>query len=266
MTIVDQLVDVDAKFLLVRALTLLHEWGECVYFSKQEGLRDVVCFSVEFLTQFTVGRLINPTSAHHGLIKNGVISHRHLKDIWSASVVPPESIPRVLRVLEMLQLSFCTSWRKTAAFDDHSSVIPSLLPAHVPKIFESIWPAAGSLMYPVRKGVCLAFDLLPTELMSKLIVAFNESGSCDLLSAWQRGVLLSFVDTIVLVQLELVPEDVELQFQDENVFMNISTGLLQDNQQVIAVRARSTTHDHGHAAIQHALSIFTKTMEPYIGW
>jgi len=86
-----------------RALTLLHEWGTCIYFNNSTELSKLVVLDPQYLTSKILGDLFRADEVSRKTRANGIIEYSQLKNIWMGSAT---SIDIYLSLLEKFEVCF----------------------------------------------------------------------------------------------------------------------------------------------------------------
>jgi hypothetical protein len=251
--------------LLTRALKLLHEWAQCVYFDA-DGLRDIICLSPEFLTQDTLAELFNPKFLHaNDLINQGKILNKYFFKLWSdQAFVSEEYVPKLLLFMQLLQMSF-TQPEAEKPFDQLTTFIPSLLPTALPSDYDAVWPKTPQSSFPIEKRLAYFFDLLPREFISRLLaLLLQEFFDCTPTALWQSGGVFSSPSFKLLVRLEHQPKDYKIVIMDQS--LRASKGSASSSKtQLLVVEVRAIDEKAGFQAMQNVFELKKKIQESYIG-
>ncbi|WAX55810.1 translation initiation factor IF-2 N-terminal domain-containing protein [Jatrophihabitans cynanchi] len=105
-------------------LDLCHDLGQVIYFSEDEGLRDLVILQPEWLSK-AIGIVLED---HVTRSANGVLLHSHLREIWRAANYADENHPYFLRLMEKFDV--CYRMRD----DETRSLVAQLVPFERPQI------------------------------------------------------------------------------------------------------------------------------------
>jgi hypothetical protein len=251
--------------LRTRALKLLHEWAQCVYFDV-DGLRDIICLSPEFLTQETLAELFNPKFlSASGLVKNGMILNKHFYTLWSdQGVVPKESVPKLLLLMQQLRMSFTRS-EIGKSFEQLTTFVPLLLPDILPSNYEVIWPKVTLSSFPFEKHLIYFFDPLPHEFISQLLASvLQEFYDCTPTALWKSGGVFLSPTFELLVRLESQPDEYEIVIKDQSLQVSKATSSFLKTQ-LLVVHVRACEEESGFQAMQSVLKMVNKIKESYIG-
>jgi hypothetical protein len=251
--------------LFKRALKLLHEWAQCVYFDV-DGLRDIICLSPEFLTQETLAKLFNPKFLQtNGLINSGKILNKHFYALWSdQGVVPKDSVPKLLLLMQQLQMSFTKS-EAGKPFEQLTTFVPSLLPVPLPSKYDDLWPKLPLSSFPIEKRIIYLFDLLPRELISRLLaLLLQEFFDCTPIALWQSGGVFSSPSLELLVRLESQPDEHKITIKDQSLQVSNAASSSFKNQMLV-IHARACEEEVGFQAMQSTFKLVNKIKETYIG-
>jgi len=172
------------KTLVKRALTLLSYWGECVYFENPPELADVVILDPRFLTKEVLGQLFNPE--HVKFYKEGIVRHSDLSQVWNGFRGRKDFEDLAEKLIGLMKrFEVCFVLDEELPFEDQRSLIPGLLPEkgearqddpHERKKRESlrkIWPRDPPFDRPLQLERILTFNVVPGELVSRLIVRLH---------------------------------------------------------------------------------------------
>jgi len=181
--------------LTQRALKLLHEWGECVYFSSPESLSHLVVLRPQFLTKEILGALFSPIQGKTR--GDGIINHSQLSIFWPKHA---NSVKDLIGLLEKFEVCF-TLQESGESFAEQKSIIPSLLPqtlqAPLTQKLKDIWSDdVPKNCFQLER--IYNFNIIPNELVSRLLVRFHPYISNGII--WRRGVLLKRGDILSLLQ------------------------------------------------------------------
>jgi len=127
-----------------RALSLLHDWGECIYFGGLEPLSNYVVLDPSFLSQQVMSRLFQPLAVKKYITAEGILPHSVLGDIWGRK---ENDIKFLMSLLENFEVCFELSEKDGGTqegFFNRRSVVTSCLPGAPPPSFASLWEEAWS--------------------------------------------------------------------------------------------------------------------------
>jgi len=194
--------------LAQRALGLLALWGECVYFDSPPELASVVILDPRFLTKGILADLFNHDHNTKGMLKDGVVKHSALVHIWSrfkqreTTAEEFDSLCKTfMSILEKLGVCFVVAEdrRWHTPFMEQRSIIPALLPEKpkdpllrdpaYPSRFQQAWPPEPPSNRPVQVERVLRFTVLPSELVSRLLVRVHPHIQEGLV--WKNEVVIS---------------------------------------------------------------------------
>jgi len=86
---------------VMRAIGLLRLWGSCIHFGGSEVLSKYLVVDPTFLTQEIMSSLFHPD--HAKMIRNGLLPHHYLRDIWPGYVSKAEFL---LALMEKFEVCF----------------------------------------------------------------------------------------------------------------------------------------------------------------
>ena len=120
----------DNDDLIRQALSLLHEWGEIVYFSSPPSLSNIIILDPKFLTKGILADLFRSEQNISSKRKDGIIYHKDLVYFWTQFKDQGRDFNSLastfLSLLEKFGVCFIVEEDKP--FLDQKSIIPSLLP------------------------------------------------------------------------------------------------------------------------------------------
>ena len=119
------------KSLVQRALTLLKEWGKCVYFDSSSSLSNIVVLGPQFLTQDVLAQLFNINPSLQDKRRNGIVNHKDLSSFWNkfASRSDFEQLcQNLIELMENFEVCFVLEEDKQKPFSEQRSLVLSLLP------------------------------------------------------------------------------------------------------------------------------------------
>jgi len=194
--------DVNNVGLVWRALGLLSLWGECVYFDSPPDLASLVILDPRFLTQGILADLFTSDTTIVGMKKGGVIRHSDLAHIWARfrpKGVGAEEFATAcqsfMAILEKMGVCFAASSTTGGKEDfmNRHSIIPALLPERhqdpsgEPR-FREAWPIDPPFSTPVQIERVIKFVVVPSELVSRMLVHLHAHIQNGLV--WKDQVLL----------------------------------------------------------------------------
>ena len=183
-----------------RALGLLSMWGECVYSETPPALASVVILDPRFLAKGILADFFTVNSTFKAMKKDGVVKHADLVHIWKrfrGDDMNQEGFISLCTVfialLEKLGVCFVMAQSRELPFLEQSSIVPALLPprreinvldkrqltliAASPDnqraIFNELWPQDAPFDRPVEVERSLLFNIIPVELVSRLLVRLH---------------------------------------------------------------------------------------------
>jgi hypothetical protein len=221
-----------------------------------------------------LAELFNPKFLHtEGLIKNGMISNKHFFSLWSnededgekieKGVVSRESVPKLLHLMELLQISF-TKPEEGKSFDQLTTFVPFLFPVEVPPNYETIWPNAAQSSFPIEKSLVYFFNFLPREFISRLLsLLLQEFYDCKSTALWHSGGVFSGASFKLLVRLESQKHKIVIEDQSLQVSKAPSGSSLKT--QLLVIHARATDEEAGFQAMQSVFKLVNKIKESYLG-
>ena len=176
--------------LLPVASSLLHDFGTLINFQKQKGLEDIVILHPQWLTN-VMSTII---TTKHSVIKNGVLQHSMLPQIWRAPDFPDYLHPTLIHLLEKFEVSYyLRSTREGNNIHSGRSLIPSLLPEERPGSIDQKWahfPVVGELQYSRR----YIFSFIPHGFISRMLVRVLHFAEPSVF--WKYGMLVETSDDI----------------------------------------------------------------------
>jgi len=238
--------------LLKRALNLFHNWGKCIYFESPDSLSNIVVLDPKFLTKEILAGLFKVDPILQKKRENGIIKYSDLSLFWPNYV---SLAPILLTLLENFEVCFRVipsiestepigesnspsndspppppslkmRGRATSNFtgtlqtvNENSLIfIPNLFPEEITdEIQEKLqnhWPS--ELLTGVTQIERLfEFDILPSELASRLIVRLHKlilDSTC-----WRRGVLLKgFFGVVAYLRVFLNGNKIEVRLRGKS--------------------------------------------------
>ena len=164
---------------IVTLAELMHDLGNIIYYSEDEGLRDVVVLNPEWLTKAISYVLEDKVTKESG----GVLDHRRLKGIWQdrneGPTYPARYHPYFLRLMEKFDISYRLDG------DEPYSLVAQLVPYERPPL---PWQSRTQPPVGVRTLAltCRLSEPAP-GLISWLTVRHHRSSTG---LYWRRGVFL----------------------------------------------------------------------------
>jgi len=171
---------------LKRALKLLTLWGECVYFEHPKELSSIVILDPRFLTKEILAQLFRPREV--SFLNGGIVKHSDLPYVWTSFAGRKNFNSLAMKLISLMQkLEVCfTLDPEELPFMQQRSLIPSLLPslrssrsspspleAHKRELLGRIWPKDPPFERPVQLERILKFNVIPVELVSRLMVRLH---------------------------------------------------------------------------------------------
>ena len=189
---VDDVSKMYGEDLVKRALGLFSLWGECVYFESPPELANIVILDPRFLTKGILADLFRADPHVRGMKKGGVVRHADLHQIWGRFFTKGMSgeefsslCSTFMTLLQTLGVCFVIEEDRSKPFMEQRSIIPSLLPpryqanavesnwlkaADFKELFDRCWPLDAPFDRPVEMERSLHFNVVPVELVSRLLV------------------------------------------------------------------------------------------------
>jgi len=178
-----------------RALSLLSLWGECVYFDEPKELAETVILDPKFLTQGILAGLFQQDLSIQNKKKGGVIRHSDLLSFWSKFKEQGEIdsfLPTFVALLQKVGVLFTMEADHDLPFLEQRSIIPCLLPIKPEEYqlesFERAWPKDPPFSRPIEVERILKFNVLPVELVSRLLVLLHPHIQDNLV--WKNEVVI----------------------------------------------------------------------------
>jgi len=198
--------------MVKKALRCLFLWGKCVYFDEPEELSRIVVLDPRFLTKRILANLFNHDPNIASRRENGFLAHQDLFHIWGSfgsHENPQELFSTFLSLLERFGVCFMFEEDADLPFNQRRSIIPSLLPEmprqeshQAIRKFREVWPKVLPYHLPIQMERIIKFNLIPEELVGRLVVSLNRHIQSKLL--WRHDVVLSMPpgDNLVWVSME----------------------------------------------------------------
>ena len=185
---IKELVDQFGEESMVkRALSLLSLWGECIYFDSPPELSSLVIMDPKFLVKGILADLFTSNETSRGLKRTGIVQHSHLVHLWTrykSKTMSQDEFSTLcktfLTLLEKMDVCFVIEEdKKTKDFLAQRTVIPALLrdtslAALDGKRFVAVWPKDPPHNRPIQIERILKFSVIPSELVSRLLVHLHE--------------------------------------------------------------------------------------------
>jgi len=183
-----------------RALSLLSLWGECIYFADHPDLQKILVTKPSFLTKDVLSSLFNP--ANRADFNQGKLHHQKLQGIWkhlslgSLSNLDFWELAKILMNL-MQRFEVCfelepDKGKEGLPFEERESLFPGHLPMKEgierSKEEKKIWPMDPPYDRPVEIERSILFNVLPIELVSRLLVKLHHLIQDNLV--WKNQVIL----------------------------------------------------------------------------
>ena len=178
---------------LSAAASWLHNMGTIIYFQKHEGLNDIVILDPQWLTDV----MSSIITTKHAFVKNGVLQHSTLPQLWRAPEFPPYLHSILLNLLEKFEISYYLRSTQDKSIEDKSlqiytgkSLVPSLLPDNRPNIekFWSHFPDHNEKQF----GRKYKFGFIPHGFISRLFVRILHFAEPTVF--WKNGMLVEHND------------------------------------------------------------------------
>jgi len=174
------------KEMVQGALDLFHKWGECVYFANDQSLCSTVVLDPKFLTKMTLSGLFR--LGEEDQRKGGIIRFENLEKLWP-ELADNESFKEkagfLIGLMEKFDTCFVLADDKQKKLEEQRIVIPSLLlrkpvserteacRKHEKERMNFFWPTNPSHLHPYHLERIFKFDVLPTELVSRVIARLH---------------------------------------------------------------------------------------------
>eukprot|EP01114_Cavostelium_apophysatum_P022155 TRINITY_DN7922_c0_g2_i4.p1 TRINITY_DN7922_c0_g2~~TRINITY_DN7922_c0_g2_i4.p1 ORF type:complete len:1489 (-),score=439.35 TRINITY_DN7922_c0_g2_i4:127-4593(-) len=187
---------------ILRAVKMLHELGSVVYFDdKNSGLSDCVILNPQFITDL----LATIITTKHKFVKEGIIHHRDLDQIWREPEFPKELHSSYLALMERFEVSYNINSQTKAneAIDPSAkSLIPSLLPevSSLDLRSSDLWTNYGNAPQMERH---YRLEFIPSGIFSRLMIRMFRYAS-RVHTFWKYGAMM--VKDADVILLELFPE------------------------------------------------------------
>jgi len=171
--------------LAKRALKLLNLWGECVYFERPEELANTVVLDPGFLTKEVLGQFFSPQ--YVVLYRDGIVNYADLGEVWSGLSVDrdfEEVSLQLVNLMKKFEVCFTIEEDLNKPFREQRLLVPGLLPekkesSQDPGEVEKrdrlwrVWPRDCPFDRPLQLERILKFNVLPGELVSRIIVRLH---------------------------------------------------------------------------------------------
>jgi len=201
------------KDITKRALSLLSLWGRCIYFSDHPELSKIVVLDPAFLTKDVLASLFSPASS--SFFVQGRLNHKYLPEIWKSLALtnPPEKFWTLAKILLTLMEKFevcfelCDEQLRALPLEERVSIIPSYLPLRTggerTNREKKVWPNDPPFDRPIEIERSILFNVLPVELVSRLMVKLHPLIQDGLI--WKNQVILyePLDDTQALVRVSV---------------------------------------------------------------
>ena len=219
-------VEMDFDFVQ-RALSLLHNWGSCVYFQKPQELSTKIILEPRFLTKDVLAQLFNPKLINL-FCKDGILNHQDLKFIWKDFI---DISPILIQLMEKFEVCFVLKKnfvvrdlnqlgrRETRVFNENDMeeeeeeeeeydpdfwkrrcIIPSLLPENEPTSLLKYWKndLYGNTIEIER---VISYNLILKEMIGRLITRLHLFIYQGIV--WRTGLLIIKKNTFGLIKVNL---------------------------------------------------------------
>mgnify|MGYP002384860142 CR=1 FL=1 len=214
-----------------RALSLLHNWGSCVYFQKPQELSTKIILEPRFLTKDILAQLFNPKLVNL-FCKDGILKLQDLKLIWKDFI---DISPILIQLMEKFEVCFVlskniivrtmipneTSLENDVEEEDNEDeldfwkrrcIIPSLLPENEPTSLLSYWKNEldGNTVEIER---VISYNLILKEMIGRLITRlhlFIHKGM-----VWRTGLLIIKKNVLGLIKVNLVTNLLSITIRGE---------------------------------------------------
>jgi len=184
-----------------RALSLLSLWGECCYLPDPPELASKVVLDPRFLTRHVLAQLFNPEMVSY--YKNGVVHHADLVHVWAAFRDTPDFdrfAATLINLMRKFEVCFPLEEDLGKPFSEQRSIIPALLPEkHQARtqdpleqkkisMMRKLWPRDPPFDKSIQLERILQFNIVPSELVSRLLVRLHSFIQKDLV--WRNDVVI----------------------------------------------------------------------------
>lgn len=209
---------------------LMHDLGQIIYYSEDEGLKDIVVLNPEWLTKAISYVLEDRPTRDSG----GVLDHVRLKEIWRRKgkglAYPPQYHPYFLRLMEKFDVSY------RLADDPLRSLVAQLVPHERPVLpWDSV---GGNPEHPVADDpekiraltlICRMSEPVP-GLIPWLTVRHHRASTG---MHWRRGVFLRHPVRAYASEalLELCDDDhlmIEVRAPSPDMYFNVLRDSVED--------------------------------------
>jgi hypothetical protein len=241
--------------LITRALQMMHNWGKVVYFDR-DGLRDIVCLSLDFLTQNTLAKMFDSTIFSH---EKGKIENKQFFNHWS-DFAHPEAITALLYMMQQLHISF-TIPEPHVNIENLKTLVPSLLPPSPTEALVKDFERDVHMEVNVKRKVILFFDFLPHEFFTRLLAYLHQTYlASSFVDQSRDGVILE--DMTSKLRCRLVEPQEERHVIISNGNIKISPGFASTSPFLI-VDVLASNEFNGYCAIQRILKLIDKMKREY---
>jgi len=185
------------KVTIIRALSLLSLWGSCCFFPTLPEISNLVISDPRFLTKDLMASLFSP--ANTSIISAGILKHKDLLSIWPMFRKPGQPISQfwkkaqsLLPLMEKFEVTFpLTPKESNLPFEERESLVPALLQTQkglASKEEKAAWPSDPPHDKPIEIERSILFNVLPIELVSRLLVRLHHLIQDNLV--WRNRVIL----------------------------------------------------------------------------
>lgn len=181
---------------LFRATQFLNDLGSLVFFEDDKTRERLIVLDPQWLTSMFASVI----TTKHKLIKDGILYHDDLGQIWRAPQYPESLHQQLLSLLDQFGILF----RLPDEIDEEGKqppkkryILPSLLPEEAPR-FDFLWLKYEPNVVQFSRFYTLEF--IPNGFFSRLMVRFLHYIDTPL-KYWRNGVLASLNQDKALIQL-----------------------------------------------------------------
>ncbi|EFA77446.1 leucine-rich repeat-containing protein [Heterostelium album PN500] len=187
---------------LLRATMFLNQLGSLVYFPKETGLKQFVILDPQWITVM----LSSIITTKHSYAKDGILSHKSLKQIWRPPLYPENLHPHLIALLEKFEISYNLGSKKGGAYsqtidESAQSLIPSLLPTERPSALSSLWTSYNPKVHTEQFGRNYKFEFIPNGFFSRLMVRILNFAKGEARCYWRNGMLLQHENEQIFIEL-----------------------------------------------------------------
>ena len=201
--------------LIRQALSLLHEWGEIVYFSSPPSLSQTIFLDPRMLTKDVLAQLFHPE--HKRFAKNGILDHSQLPAVWkgleSKHQYLMELMYKVNACFELTEEDGQENINRIKNFYEKKSVVCGLLPEKQPSSLDEKYLKIKE-QKPFEITRLYKFNVIPIELISLMISKLNQLIHDNIF--WRHGGLFCIRNTFCLMRSIDHKNELEIILRGEN--------------------------------------------------